>query len=135
MIESDFLSLPDLHVKGHASLVWVDLNEPQKVYRKQLEFIQLEASKLTVCELVELFGCVTGGFLNAIAMEEVVSAVDPTLGTGRKQQRQGLIAPLKRISRCLLSLCQQPRFLFAELGIAAVFLYCGRSRSRAACSL
>ena len=124
-----------MHIKGHASLAWVDLDEHQKVSRKKLEFIQLQASKLAVCELVELLGLVTGGFLNAIAMEEVVSAVDPTLGTGRKQQRQGLIAPHKRISRCLLSLCQQPRFLFAELGIAAVFLYCGRSRSRAACRL
>ena len=68
MIESDLLSLPDLHIKGHASLAWVDLDEHQKVSRKKLEFIQLQASKLTVCELVELLGLVTGGFLNAIAI-------------------------------------------------------------------
>ena len=83
MIESDFLALPYLHVKGHASLVWVALDGPEKFARKQLEFIQLQASKLTVCEFVELLGLVTGGFLNAIAMEEVVSAVDPTFCTGK----------------------------------------------------
>ena len=83
MIESDFLALPYLHVKAHASLAWVDLDEPQKVSRKKLESSRLTASKFTVCELVELLGRVTGGFLNAIAMEEVVSAVDPTFCTGR----------------------------------------------------
>ena len=81
MIESDFLSLPDLHVKGHASLAWVDLNEPQKVSRKQLESNRLAASKFTVDDLVKLRGRVAGGFLNAVAMEEVVSAADPTFCT------------------------------------------------------
>ena len=83
MIESDFLALPYLHVKAHASLAWVGLDEPQKVSRKKLESSRLTASKFTVFELVELLGRVTGGFLNAIAMEEVVSAVDPTFCTGK----------------------------------------------------
>ena len=52
-------------------MAWVALDEPEKVARKEVE-TRLTASKFTVCELVELLGRVTGGFLNAIAMEEVV---------------------------------------------------------------
>ena len=60
-------------------MAWVALDEPEKVTRKEDETRRLAISNLTVCGLVKLGERVTGGFLTAVAMGEVVGAVDPTL--------------------------------------------------------
>ena len=59
-------------------MAWVALDEPEKVARKKIEITRLAISKLTVCDLVKLSERVVGGFLTAVAMGEVVGAVDPT---------------------------------------------------------
>ena len=60
-------------------MAWVALDEPEKVARKKVEITRLAISKLTVRDLVNLSERVVGGFLTAVAMGEVVGAVDPTL--------------------------------------------------------
>jgi len=59
-------------------LAWVALDDPEKVARKKVEITRLAISKLTVCDLVKLSERVVGGFLTAVALGEVVGAVDPT---------------------------------------------------------
>ena len=59
-------------------MAWVALDEPEKVARKKVEITRLAISKLTVRDLVNLSERVVGGFLTAVAMGEVVGAVDPT---------------------------------------------------------
>jgi hypothetical protein len=64
-------------------LAWNALDDPQKLARKQLEIGRLATAKLTVYELVNLRDRVLGGSLSAIAMEDVVRAVDPALCAGK----------------------------------------------------